>query len=115
MGRRGPIGVIDAFQHIFWYWYINEDQALSNTRVLFRQKFPNLEIYQQRPDFHSERTLQRTFMRWEYREYSKNLQPYNSEGLNRELWVYLIYRWGLNDAEILVFLNGRYRLSFFFV
>ena len=103
MGKRGPTAVIDAFQHILWYWYIHEDQTLSNTRVLFRQQFPNLEIYQQRPDFPSERTLQRTFMRWEY---SKNLKPYNSEELNRELWVYF-YHWGLNDAEILIFLNGR--------
>lgn len=104
MGRRGPSGALnDTFRYLLWYWYIHENQTLSNTRVLFRQQHPNLEIYQQIPDFPSEKTLQRAFIRWEY---SKNAKSYNSDHLNRELWVYFYY-WGLNDREILTFLNSR--------
>ena len=103
MGRRGPTGVIDTFQHALWYWYIHENHTFTETRVLFRQEFPHLDIYQRQPDFPSESTLRRAFLRWDYRKY---LRHYDSQHLNRELWVYF-YHWGLNDVEILMFLNSR--------
>jgi hypothetical protein len=103
MGRRGPTAVIDTFQHTLWYWYIHENHTVTEVQELFRHGFPNLEIYQQEPDFPSESTLRRAFQRWNYRKYQ---QRYDSQQLNRELWVYF-YHWGLNDREILIFLNSR--------
>ena len=103
MGRRGPPAVIDTFQHTLWYWYIHENHTVTEVQELFRHGFPNLEIYQQEPDFPSESTLRHIFQQWNYRKYQ---QRYDSQQLNRELWVYF-YHWGLNDREILIFLNSR--------
>jgi hypothetical protein len=63
MGRRGPTAVMDTFQHTLWYWYIHENDTVTDGQELFRHEFPNLEIYQQEPDFPSESTLRRAFQR----------------------------------------------------
>jgi hypothetical protein len=103
MGKRGLPGVIETYQHILWYWYIHANHTVTETRVLFRQEFPDLEIYQRQPDFPCEVTLRRAFLRWNFRKYQKH---YDCQQLNRELWIYF-YHWGLNDVEILTFLNSR--------
>jgi len=103
MGSRGPTAVVDTFQHTLWYWYIYKDHTLTEVQELFRQGFPNLDIYQREPDFPSESTLRHAFQRWNYRKYQ---QHYDSQQLNRELWVYF-YHWGLNDREILLLLTSR--------
>jgi hypothetical protein len=103
MGKPGPSALLDNYNHILWFWYIHENHTLAQTRSLFRQEFPNLDVYIQKPDFPSPSTLHRTFVRWGCR---KLAAPYNSHGLNRELWVYF-YHWGLNDQEILSFLRQR--------
>lgn len=108
MGKRGPPPLLDAYNHILWFWYIHENHTLAETRQLFREHVTDLEIYTRESDFPSLSTLQRTFARWEFCKYTK---PYNSQSLNRELWVYF-YHWGLNDKEILSLLHHRgYQLS----
>jgi hypothetical protein len=102
MGKRGPPGVIETYQHTLRYWYIHANHTVTEIRVLFPQEFPDLEIYQRQPDFPCEVTLQRVFLRWNFHTYLKH---YDCQLLNRELWVYF-YHWGLND-EILTFLNSR--------
>ena len=103
MGKHGPESVIEAYQHLLWFWYIHQNLSLDNTRDLFRQHHPNLEIYQYTPDYPSTSTLVRAFKRWNFRKHNK---PYNSDSLNKELWVYF-YHWCLNDTEILSFLCRR--------
>ena len=87
MGRRGPESVLEAYQHLLWFWYIHQNLSLDNTRNLFRQHNPHLEIYQHTPDYPSMSTLVRAFKRWNFRKYNK---PYDSDSLNKELWVYFL-------------------------
>jgi hypothetical protein len=101
MSKRGPDSALEPYQPVLWYWYIHENHTLSSIHSLFRNEFPNLEIYRHRENFPSSSTLKRAFRLWEFKKYSK---CYNSATLDRELWVYF-YHWGLTDTEILRFLE----------
>ena len=67
------------------FWYLSPTTSIGDNRLPQRT------------------TLRRASFRWDYRKY---LRHYDSQQLNRKLWVHL-YHWGLNDVEILMFLNNR--------
>lgn len=111
---------LEPYKHVIWSWYILQNNTVSHTRILLQSTYPELLTFtgtSQNADginyFPSMRTLENALHRWGYfkRNPQQAIYDKGNDLVQQRLWV-LFYQYGLNDQEILGFLNwDEYNIS----
>lgn len=103
---------LEPYKHVIWSWYIIQNQTVSATRMLLQNTYPELLACSSTSQnglissyFPSMRTLEYALHAWRYSKRQFTNETFGTEeALQQRLWV-LFYQYGLNDQEILKFLE----------
>lgn len=100
-----PAFSLEPYKTVIWSWYIADNHSFQITRDLLHEHHPEI-VNTTRPDYPSLRTLERTIQSWGS-DFPKRNMPLNEVQKNQlmqRLWV-LFYTYGLNNDEIMGFIN----------
>lgn len=99
-GRPPVMFVLEPYKLIIWSWYILDNRTLLETHNLLHNNYHQITTSNCNKPL-SLRTLESQLCQWGFKKYN---QPHNNGQLCQRIYV-LFYDLGLNDHEILLFLQ----------